>query len=103
MAVKTARERGREERGIERPEMVVPLSAHPAFAKAAHYFGLDLKLAPLADAFRAEVRETEKLLTDRTVLLVGSAHPSPMIERPASSLFAFRGEFQNSDERKAKV
>jgi len=93
MAVKTARERGREERGIERPEMVVPLSAHPAFAKAAHYFGLDLKLAPLADDLRADVRETEKLVTDRTVLLVGSApcYPFGVID-PIPDLAALAAE-----------
>ena len=37
MAVKAARERGRTERGITAPEMVLPVSAHAAFHKAAHY------------------------------------------------------------------
>ena len=31
MGVLSARERARAERGVERPEMVVPFSAHPAF------------------------------------------------------------------------
>ena len=40
MAVKTARERARDERGVDRPQLLAPESAHPAFAKAAHYLGL---------------------------------------------------------------
>ena len=43
MAVKTAREWARKEKGIARPEMVAPLTVHPAFEKAAHYF--DVKVA----------------------------------------------------------
>src|SRR5688572_3504424 len=40
MGVKSARDRGRRlHPGITKPEMVLPVSAHPAFTKAAHYFG----------------------------------------------------------------
>ena len=54
-AVKAARERGREERGITEPEMVVPASAHAAFHKAAHYFGIRLHKVPVRDDWRADV------------------------------------------------
>ncbi|HEY8153327.1 MAG TPA: aspartate aminotransferase family protein [Myxococcota bacterium] len=77
MAVKTARERGRAERGVTRPEMVVPFSAHPAFAKAAHYLGLELRQVPLRPDFRADVAAAEKLIGDDTVLVVGSAPNYP--------------------------
>jgi glutamate/tyrosine decarboxylase-like PLP-dependent enzyme len=77
MAVKTARERGRVEKGIEKPEMVVPFSAHPAFAKAAHYLGLELKQVPLRPDYRADVAAAEKLIGDDTVLVVGSAPNYP--------------------------
>ena len=41
MAVKTAREWARaKEPAITAPEMVLPVTAHPAFQKAAHYFGV---------------------------------------------------------------
>ena len=40
MAVKAARERGRAERGVTEPKMVIAESAHAAFHKAAHYFGV---------------------------------------------------------------
>ena len=41
MAVYAARERARAERGVERGVLVAPRSAHPAFAKAAKYLGLE--------------------------------------------------------------
>ena len=40
MAVKSARDRARAERGVTEPEMLAPVTAHPAFAKAAKYLGL---------------------------------------------------------------
>ena len=39
MAVMAARNRAREERGVTEPEMLAPVTAHPAFAKAAKYLG----------------------------------------------------------------
>ena len=77
MAVKTARERGREVKGITAPEMIAPVSAHPAFAKAAKYLGLELKQAPLREDFRVDVDAAAKLLTKDTVLMVGSAPNYP--------------------------
>lgn len=77
MGVKTARDRARRERGIEKPEMVVPRSAHPAFAKAAAYLGLEIHLVPLDSDMRADVAAAEKLLNDNTVLLAGSAPNYP--------------------------
>lgn len=77
MAVKTARERGRAERGVVKPELVAPQSAHPAFAKAAHYLGLELRQVPLRSDFRADVAAAEKLIGDKTVLVVGSAPNYP--------------------------
>ena len=77
MAVKTARERGREVKGITAPEMIAPVSAHPAFAKAAKYLGLELKQAPLREDFRVDVDAAAKLLTKNTVLMVGSAPNYP--------------------------
>jgi glutamate/tyrosine decarboxylase-like PLP-dependent enzyme len=77
LAVKTARERARAERGVERPQLLAPLSAHPAFAKAAHYFGLELVKVPLDGELRADVSAAEKLISDRTALVVGSAPNYP--------------------------
>ncbi len=93
MAVKTARDRARAERGIERPEMVVPRSAHPAFAKAALYLGLTFKAVPLDENYRADVEAAAKLIGDATVLVVGSAPNYPFgVVDPIPELAALAAE-----------
>ncbi len=77
MAVKAARERAREERGVTDPTLVAPVSAHPAFAKAAHYLGLELIQVPLDDHYRADLDAAAKLIDDRTALVMGSAPNYP--------------------------
>lgn len=76
-AVKAARERAREERGIEAPEMIVAESAHAAFHKGAHLFGLTLHKAPVRDDWTADVDAMAALVNENTVLLVGSAPQYP--------------------------
>lgn len=74
MGIKIARDRARElHPEITAPEMVVPLSAHPAFWKGAHYFGLTLVRAPLRDDCVLDTEAYKRLVTPNTVLLVGSA------------------------------
>ena len=56
LALATARDWARATRpSITKPEIVVPVSAHPAFDKAAHYLGLGVKRLPLRDDYRADV------------------------------------------------
>ena len=85
MGVKSARDRARRlHPEITRPHMVVPDSAHPAFTKAADYFGLVETRAPLdADYGIDQSTPTARAITDDTVLLVGSApEPHPRHGRP---------------------
>ena len=77
LAVLSARERAKAERGVERPNMVVPFSAHPAFAKAAKVLGLELRQVPLNADHRASVSEAEARIDDQTALVVGSAPNYP--------------------------
>ena len=77
MAVKAARERGRAERKVDEPEIVLPVSAHAAFHKAAHYFGLTVRPVPVRDDWRADVDAAAELVNDKTVLVVGSAPQYP--------------------------
>jgi glutamate/tyrosine decarboxylase-like PLP-dependent enzyme len=76
-AVRVARDRARAERQVTDPTLVIPYSAHPAFAKAAKYFDLTLVHISLADDLRADVGEAERLIDDRTALVVGSAPNYP--------------------------
>ena len=74
MGVKSARDRARRlHPQITGPEMVVPVSAHPAFTKGAHYFGLKVVPVELGPAYQIDVATYRAAITDRTVLLVGSA------------------------------
>jgi sphinganine-1-phosphate aldolase len=75
LAVKVARDKARAERPeITAPEMVVPLTAHPAFHKAAHYLGLELVTTPFdPDTFRCDVGAMRTAITENTVLLAASA------------------------------
>jgi glutamate/tyrosine decarboxylase-like PLP-dependent enzyme len=77
MAVKTARDRARAERGVERPQLLAPVSAHPAFAKAAHYLGLEHRQIPLGRDLRADPRAAAVMVTGDTALIVGSAPNYP--------------------------
>jgi glutamate/tyrosine decarboxylase-like PLP-dependent enzyme len=59
--------------GIERPRMVLPATAHAAFHKAAHYFGVEPVLVPVGPDFRADPDAMAAAMDERTVLVVASA------------------------------
>ncbi|WP_432088124.1 pyridoxal phosphate-dependent decarboxylase family protein [Streptomyces sp. bgisy095] len=74
LAVKTARDHTRAERGVTAPQLVLPSTAHAAFHKAAHYLGLETVVVPVdPDTFRADARAIDAAVTDRTALVVASA------------------------------
>jgi len=77
LAMKTYRDQARETKRITRPELVAPTSAHPAFDKAAHYFGIKMVRVPVAADYRADVAATRKALTRNTIVVVGSAPSFP--------------------------
>jgi glutamate/tyrosine decarboxylase-like PLP-dependent enzyme len=70
------REWGRE-RGITRPNIVMPVTAHPALHKGAHYFDIEVRLAPVTAGFTADVSAMAALVDADTVALVGSAGTYP--------------------------
>lgn len=93
MAVKAARDRAAAERGVSEAEMVVATSAHAAFHKAAHYFGVETHSVPVRADFRADVDAMAARVNDNTVLVVGSApqYPQGVIDDiPALSEVAAR-------------
>ena len=76
LSVLSAREKARD-RGVVGGRVVTPISAHPAFAKAAHLLGLELVTTPLREDFTADVAAWEAALTPDTVLAMGSAYSYP--------------------------
>ncbi|HSP65888.1 MAG TPA: aminotransferase class V-fold PLP-dependent enzyme, partial [Candidatus Deferrimicrobium sp.] len=71
------RERGRVEKGISEPEVIMPVTAHVALQKAAHMHGIQLLQAPVRDDWRADVDWMRAHVTANTVALVGSAGNYP--------------------------
>ncbi len=77
MAMKAYRDWARDKKGITRPEMVLPVTAHPAFEKAAHYFGYRIVRIPVDKDFRADVEAARRAINRNTVVIVGSAPSYP--------------------------
>ena len=75
LAVKTARDYSRARRPeIHEPEMVLPVTAHAAFHKAAHYLCLKPVVVPVdPETFKADPEAVRGAITANTILLVGSA------------------------------
>jgi sphinganine-1-phosphate aldolase len=89
LAMKTYRDHARAERGISAPNLVAPVSAHAAFDKAAQYFGIELRKAPLGPDFRVDVDAATALIDGETIALVGSAVQYPQgVQDPIEALAA---------------
>jgi sphinganine-1-phosphate aldolase len=74
MAVKVARDLARSKHPENtQPEIVIPESAHPAFDKVAHYLDVGVVHVPVEKDKRVDIDELEKLISSKTILLVGSA------------------------------
>ena len=74
MALKAARDFAAETRGIGSPEIILPVTAHAAFHKAAHYFGIDIITTPVdTDTWKADVASMAGEINENTIMLVGSA------------------------------
>ena len=68
------REHGRLHRGIDRPNVVKPETGHPAFDKACHLLGIELRRVPVDPATtQADVAAMAAAIDDSTVALIGSA------------------------------
>src|SRR5215510_1375184 len=68
------RERARQERDIVRPNVIKPETAHPAFDKACHLFGIELRRAPInPETTLVDLDWVAANIDANTVALVGSA------------------------------
>ncbi len=73
-AVLAYRELGAQTRGVTRPNIVKPETAHPAFDKACHLFGVELRRAPVdPSSTLVDVEWVADHIDDDTVAIVGSA------------------------------
>ena len=61
-------------RGVTRPNFVKPETGHPAFDKACHLFGIELRVAPIDPAATTvDVAAMADLIDDQTIAIMGSA------------------------------
>jgi glutamate/tyrosine decarboxylase-like PLP-dependent enzyme len=73
-AVAAYRDRARRKKPwIVWPELVVPTTIHPAFDKAAHYFGVKLVKVPVGPDYRADVKAMAKAISWKTIAICASA------------------------------
>ncbi|MBO9128548.1 aspartate aminotransferase family protein [Bacillus sp. 165] len=76
LAVKTYRDLGRA-KGIKKPEMIIPETAHVAWDKGAEYFGVKIRRAPLASDYGVDVDAVKKRINKNTIMILGSAPEYP--------------------------
>ncbi len=93
LAVKTYRDWARQVKGIKKPKMILPETAHVAWEKGAEYFGVKAVHAPLDKNFRVDVGAVKRLTDRNTIMILGSApeYPHGIID-PIAEL----GEFAQS-------
>jgi len=68
------RDHAAQTRGVDRPNVIKPETAHPAFDKACHLFGIELRRAPVDPATtEVDVDWVVDHVDDQTVAVIGSA------------------------------
>jgi sphinganine-1-phosphate aldolase len=77
LAVKSSRDYMKVKKGIMKPEMIIPESAHSAYDKAAQYLKIKLWRVPVNEDFQADVKAIQRYLNKNTVMIVGSAPGFP--------------------------
>jgi sphinganine-1-phosphate aldolase len=74
LAVKAARDYARSERGIAEPEIILPVTAHACFQKAAHYFDMKMHLVPVdPETWKVRAEDMAAEINENTILMIGSA------------------------------
>lgn len=73
LAVKSARDFMRRTKGITKPKMLLPETAHACFHKAAAYLGVEVVVVDVDEHFRAVPADAAAKMDDDVILVVGSA------------------------------
>ncbi len=102
-AVEAARGRARAERSVTEPEIVLAESAHAAFHKGAHHFGLRARVGPVTDAWTVDLDAMADAVGPNTALVVASAlqYPQGVVDPVAelAPLAAVLGASSHVDAR----
>lgn len=77
LAVKSSRDFMKNKKGITKPEMIIAVSAHSAYDKAAQYFNIKVRRVPVNKEFVADVKAIRRCINKNTILIIGSAPGFP--------------------------
>lgn len=78
MAVKAYRDYAINVRGIKKPEILVPVSAHVAFDKAAYLLAIGIRHVPLdKETMKVDIQAMRKMISRRTCMLAASTPQFP--------------------------
>ncbi|OAD61158.1 Sphingosine-1-phosphate lyase [Eufriesea mexicana] len=78
LACKTYRDYAVHMKGIKSPEIILPVTAHSAFDKAAQYLKLKVRSVPVNEhSYTVCIKSMEKFITKNTIMLVGSSPNFP--------------------------
>lgn len=70
MACKAFRDYGLDEKGIRKPEMVIPTTAHAAFDKAAQYLRIKIRWIPVDPiTTQVDLKAMRQAINSNTVLV----------------------------------
>jgi len=73
-AVLAYREYAAQTRGVTNPNFVMPETGHPAFNKACHLFGIELRQCEISPVTtQVSVPDVERKIDDQTIAILGSA------------------------------
>ena len=80
-------------RGVGRPNIVMPITAHVALPKGAHWMGIEVRHSGLLPDYRADVEAMARLIDGNTIALIGSAanYPHGLID-PIEQIAALAAE-----------
>ena len=66
-----------QKKGITKPNIVAPVTAHAAFDKACFYLGMELRKVQIGKDFKVALDSIESQIDSNTVCLVASAPEYP--------------------------
>ncbi|XP_034943725.1 LOW QUALITY PROTEIN: sphingosine-1-phosphate lyase [Chelonus insularis] len=77
LVCKAYRDYAREVRGIKNPEMIIPVTAHSAFDKAAQFLNIRVRTVPITDEYEVCIDSMKRAISRNTIMLVGSTPNFP--------------------------
>lgn len=70
LACKTWRDYAKDVKGIKNPEMIIPVTAHTAFDKAAKYLNIRIKTIPVnPHSYTVSIEAMKKAINGNTIMV----------------------------------